>query len=170
MGPVSKRSSAAFLFLSIGTHDLCPGEVGFLFVLFCTLLWWEIYLLYNTSPLGSTHRQAGSLGISPAARPSVSGVPDQLPGVWRSWLPGGVPSPGSPRCVLPPSTHSRDTAAKCYLPSFCWTMRVSFPGVTTGPSNSGTCAAKSVRKFILSICALALNCGGVCFHAEPVLV
>lgn len=93
MGPVSKRSSAAFLFLGIGTHDLCPGEVGFLFVLFCMLLWWEIYPLYNTSPLG----------VSPAARPSVSGVPDQLPGVWRSWLPGGVPSPGSPRCVLSPS-------------------------------------------------------------------
>ena len=79
------------------------------------------------------------------------------------WLPVLRPE-AHPGCVLSPSTRSQDTVAKCCLPSSCWTTRASFLEVTTGPSNSGIYAAKSVRKFSLCVCEwFDTNRGAVCF-------
>ena len=128
------------------------GAGFFIFLLpffFNFYLWWEIYPLLDTSPVESTQRQA--FWVFPwAAHPFASVLLTEPQGVWRPWLPALHPAP-HPGCVLSPSTRSRDTAAKCCLPSSCWTTRVLFLEVTTGPSNSGIYAAKSVRKFSLCL-------------------
>lgn len=89
------------------------------------------------------------------AEPHILLAEYSWPGVWvleKPALPAWCVPTAYPGCVLSPSTLSQDTVAKCCLPSSCWTTRVLFPEVMTGPSSSGISAAKSVRKFSLSVC------------------
>lgn len=148
---ISKRSSnSPSLFLRIESLEV-GTSVGFfffymLFVLgdLCSSSW------YLTS---GPHWKMGFLDILPSHIAFCLNIPDQIPGsLEKLALPAWCAPAAYAGCVLSPSTHSQDTAAKCCLPSSCWTMRVLFPEVMTGPSSSGIYAAKSVRKFSLYMC------------------